>query len=86
MVGGRLCGGRPKTLVYSLYKAGTCEKQNECFSVVAKARRKGRRKGNIMCVSICMLSLSSSDEAFVGFPWAAKDRERSAKGTARGWF
>ena len=28
----------------------------------------------------------SSDEVVVGFPWAAKERERSAKGTARGWF
>ena len=33
-----------------------------------------------MCVSAYMLVLSSSDEAVVGFPWAAKDRERSAKG------
>ena len=41
-----LCGGRPKTLVYILYKAGTCEKQNECFSVVAKDPRKhGERAG-----------------------------------------
>ena len=24
--------------------------------------------------------------SFCGFPWAAKDRERSAKGIARGWF
>ena len=39
-------GGRPKTLVYILYKAGTCEKQNQCFSVVAKDPRKhGERAG-----------------------------------------
>ena len=41
-----LHGGRPKTLVYNLYKAGTCEKQNQCFSVVAKDPRKhGERAG-----------------------------------------
>ena len=39
-------GGRPKTLVYILYKAETCEKQNQCFSVVAKGPRKhGERAG-----------------------------------------
>ena len=41
-----LNGDRPKTLVYILYKAGTCEKQNQCFSVVAKDPRKhGERAG-----------------------------------------
>ena len=57
--------------------------------MVAKDPRKhGERAGErvIECVSAYMLLLSSSDEAVVGFPWAAKDRERSAKGTARGWF
>ena len=57
--------------------------------MVAKDPRKhGERAGErvIECVSAYMLLLSSSDEVFVGFPWAAKDRERSAKGTARGWF
>ena len=39
-------GGRPKTLLYILYKAGTCEKQNQCFSVVAKDPQKhGERAG-----------------------------------------
>ena len=41
-----ISGGRPKTLVYILYKAETCEKQNQCFSVVAKDPRKhGERAG-----------------------------------------
>ena len=40
------CGGRPKTLVYILYRAETCEKQNQCFSVVAKDPLKhGERAG-----------------------------------------
>ena len=56
--------------------------------MVAKDPRKhGERAGErvTQCVSAYML-LSLSDEAFAGFLWAAKDRERSAKGTARGWF
>ena len=41
-------GGRPETLVYIvyIYKAGTCDKQNQGFSVVAKDPQKhGERAG-----------------------------------------
>ena len=39
-------GGRPTTLVYTLYKQGTCDMQNQGFSVVAKDPRKhGERAG-----------------------------------------